>query len=196
MPEEATGTVIEFREDQGRTPHVGDGLIRDLWLAEANIGRIWFPRGVTDRWAQALTMALRRLRGEPVIEVLIDCDGGEGRSFEPCRELWWRWNRRLNTISTVLGHAHSVGLSYSVCATTRLAYPDAHFMVHGEHLRIGPMHENGHFLEDHYAADWLARFTKRTYEEWLAYIADGVEHGFGVDEALEWGVIDEVLEGV
>ncbi len=52
------------------------------------------------------------------------------------------------------------------------------------------------YLEDHYTADWLARFTKRPYDWWLALVGDGQVHEFGVAEALEWGVIDEVLEGV
>ena len=191
-----------------------DELWRETWLAEARVGRIWVPRSVGDTWARTLCMALHGLRGREQVRLFIDCKGGDSDSFDPCRELWWRWQHRgeadptssrspyarkppgLATISTVTGVAHSIGLTYAVCATNRLAYPEAWFMVHGEQQRDGPRNEEGVYLEDHYVADWLARFTKRSYDEWLAYIADGQAHEFGVTEALEWGVIDEVLEGV
>ena len=170
------------------------------------------PNRVTNVWAQTLRMALYGLREQESIEVLIDCGGGEDTSFDLCLELWWRWKKRnrkprpppykttgdrgLKTTTTVLGEARSIGLSYAVCATQRLAMPGVTFAAHGAFDRAGARHESGVYLQDHYTADWLARFTKRSYEDWLAYIDDGGVHEFGVAEALKWGVIDEVLEGV
>lgn len=191
-----------------------DYLWREVWLEQARAGRVWIPRSVGDTWARTLCMVLHGLRGQNEIRLFIDCEGGEAKSFAPCHELLWRWQHRgepdptssrspyarnmpsVATISTVTGAAYSIGLSYSVCATHRQAVPEARFMVHGETMIAGARHESGVYLEDHYIADWLARFTKRSYEEWLALVSDGKRHEFGVDEALTWGVIDEVLEGV
>jgi len=188
--------MIEFKEDSACGRYGAEVLWRDLWLDHARSGIIWIPRLVSNDWSQAIRMALYGLRQEPNIEVLIDCQGGEDKSFDPCLELLWRYRNGKRTQTCVIGLAQSIGLSYVVAATYRTALPDAQFLVHGEGLRSGTRHESGVYLEDHYMANWLARFTRRTYEDWLAYAGDGENHPFGVAEALEWGVIDEVLEGV
>ncbi len=177
-------------------------LVLDLWKAEAERGVIWVPHTVTNAWAAAMRMALYRLRSKAEVELVIDCTGGCEYSFEPCHELLWRWreSRRKGggppETTTVLSSARSIGLSYSVCATRRLAYPDAVWAVHGGSYRVMKKHESGVNIEDHYIADWLARFTQKPYEFWIDLVSDGEVHEFGVAEALEWGVIDEVLEGV
>ena len=173
-----------------------DEIFRHLWIDHAQSGIIWVPKTVSNEWSRLIRMRLYGLREQHRIEVLIDCRGGGDKSFEPCVELWWRRRHGKETETIVIGEAKSIGLSYAVCGTHRVAVPDAEFMAHGENVRAGALHESGIYLEDHYAADWLARFTKRTYEEWLAFLGDGEYHHFGVAEALEWGVIDEVLEGV
>jgi len=200
--------------DWARYQATEDHCWREVWLEEAHAGRIWLPHDIRDTWAETLCMILYALRDTSEIRLFVDCEGGDAASFDPCRELYWRWENRgepdptssrspyarklsgLATISMVTGSAGSVGLSYSVCATNRLALPNAKFMVHGETLRTGARHESGAYLEDHYVADWLARFTKRSYEDWLDLVDDGAHHEFGVAEALDWGVIDEVLEAV
>ena len=200
--------------DRQRYQATEDHLWRETWLAEARVGRIWVPHSVGDTWARTLCMALHGLRGNEEVRLFVDCKGGEEDSFEPCRELWWRWQHRgepdptssrspyarkppgLATISTVTGSASSIGLSYSVCATNRLAYPEARFIVHGESEIAGKKDESGVYREHHYIANWMARFTNRPYDWWLDLVSDGKAHEFGVAEALEWGVIDAVEEGV
>lgn len=193
-------------------------LVLALWRQAAERGIIWVPHTVTNAWAAALRMALYGLREKQSIEVLIDCAGGHENSFEPCHELLWRWRRRegatpwpteldylpnSETTTTVLGHARSIGLSYSVCATKRLATPDAKFAVHGgsdrwgEKIAVSARDIEGLVdQEDHFTADWLTRFTRQPYEFWLDLVSGEKVHEFGVKEALEWGVIDAVEEGV
>lgn len=177
-----------------------DHLWREMRLQEARDGRLWITSG-SDRMADILCMALEGLGATSPITIIIDCEGGEARSFEPCKTLLRRRRAGQATFGVVTGRAFSVGLSYLVVCTARTAVPDARFLLHGEGRRWGPKtrsEADGHecYLEDHYVADWLARFTKRSYKEWLAMIEGAEQTEFGVAEALDWGVIDEVLEGV
>ncbi len=141
--------MIRLEGDSPKEMTGAEPLVLDLWKAEAERGVIWVPHTVTNAWAAALRMALYRLRSANEIRLIIDCAGGRETSFEPCHELWWRWQKRgeedptssrspyarkppgITTVSTVLRHARSIGLSYSVCATHRQAYPGAVFAVHG-----------------------------------------------------------------
>ena len=217
--------MLRLEGDNPRGMSGAEPLVLDLWKEAARNGTIWIPDRVTNAWASAIRMALYALRQVPSIEVIVDCSGGYERSFDPCHELLWRWRRRrprakpyvlpenhkdpldegldLETTTTVLGHAHSIGLSYSVCATKRLAVPDAKFAVHGggdrwgEKIAVSARDIEGLVdEEDHFSADWLAGFTKQPYGFWLDIVSSKRVHEFGVAEALEWGVIDEVTEGV
>ena len=69
-------------------------------------------------------------------------------------------------------------------------------MVHGEGRRAGRKNEDGVFAEDRYMANWMGRFTALSEEDWLEIAGDGDVHTFDADRALEWGVIDEIVEGV
>ena len=210
--------MIRLEHDSPGEMAGAEPLVLDLWNEAAREGTIWVPHTVTNAWAAALRMALYRLRSKAEVELLIDCVGGHAFSFGPCHELWWRWRNRklivsdgkssdsqpnLKTTSTVIGSARSIGLSCSVCAAHRKAAPDAVFAVHGGMQRFGKRVaasargiEGLIDQEDHYIADWLARFTKRTYAEWLDLVSSEEVREFGVAEALEWGVIDKVLEGI
>ena len=178
----------------------GDNVSRMLeqqWLENVRNGCVYVPGFVSDEWSQLITMTLRGLRDVQRIEFIIDCDkGGYNNCFDPCREILWRNGNGKETSAVVVGKAASIGLSYCVACTHRSAYSDAEFMWHGEMIRAGEKHESGVYLEDHYAADWMARFTNRTYDEWAEFASDGRYHEFGPEQALEWGVIDEIQEVV
>ena len=179
-----------WRIDTESATRIGE----ELWIDAARAGTIWVPEFVEDAHALALTMALNLLRDRDEITLHIDtCSGGKSAWDGPCPELLWRRDTGKRTIGVVGGQAVSIGLSYLAPCTQRIANPDSEFLVHGETMRHGgARHESGVLLEDHYAADWLARFTKRTYDEWLTTCETGDMMTFGAEQALEWGVIDEI----
>jgi ATP-dependent protease ClpP protease subunit len=171
-------------------------VLGDLWMRSAQQGIVWVPEEVTNYDSAMLTMALRLLRGEEEVELYIDTCTGHSQSFEPCKELLWRRENGKQTTGFVGGQAISIGLSYIAVCTRRIATPDSEFLVHGEPLRDAQKLDSGEYLEDHYAADWLSRFTPRSYEEWLETVRPGRHVKFGAEQALEWGVIDEIREVV
>jgi hypothetical protein len=168
--------------------------VGDLWLEAARKGTIWVPYKIDAYEGAMLMMALNLLRDRDEITLHIDTANGYGNSFDACKELLWRRDNGLKTIGFVDGDACSIGLSYIAVCTYRVATPDSEFLVHGESSRQGEMLPDGTYLQDHYVANWLGSrgFTKRTYEEWLATVCEGELVPFGAEQALEWGVIDEI----
>ena len=169
-----------------------------LWLDLVRSGEVRVPKMVTMGAGTALLFALRSVRHLESIDLHVDTVSGGGNAFDSCKELLRRRNDGQKTNVFVDGTAGSVGLSYVAVGTHRVATPDSTFLVHGEQYRpcaTTPRHETGALLEDHYAADWLARFTELDYGEWLALIEREVALTFTPEQALEWGVID-AIEGV
>jgi len=170
-----------------------------LWLDLVDMGEVWFPYEVNSvrghggtGTAQTVLWALRKLRLFKEIDVFIDTVSGDLDSFRICEELLARRERGQETIGHVEGEAFSIGLSYIAVCTRRICRPDSEFLLHGEQSIEGKRDSAGHYLEDHYAADWLSRFTNLSYDEWLNTVEGDRNLRFGAEQAKEWGVIDEI----
>ena len=169
-----------------------------LWLDLVRSGEVRVPEMVARGASVALLFALRSVRHLKSIDLHVDTTSGDHKAFDSCKELLRRRNDGQMTNVFVDGIAGSIGLSFVAVGTHRVATPDSTFIVHGEQYRpcdTTPRHETGALLEDHYAADWLARFTTLNYVEWLGIIEKEVALTFGPEQAIEWGVID-AIEGV
>ena len=171
----------------------------DLWLQLVKLGEVRVPFEVIGPTSYMLLYALRLLSKWQEIELHVDTKSGDEVSFEAAKELKRRKLAGQQTTVYVDGCAHSIGLSYVAPGTHRVATPTSTFLAHGDQERVrrsSLRHANGSLMEDHYIADWLAQFTLRTYDEWLEFVSDGEYHKFGAEQAREWGVIDEIREGV
>jgi len=158
----------------------------DIWLEHANAGRIYVHNHLQTYLALAVTWQVEwlMLKGQD-IQFLVDCPGGDGTCVKIAKLLSTYAGR---STAHVTGVAWSAGLILAVACDRRTALPDANFMVHGSTLKDGGD-------EDEEDAVFLAARTNKPYDFWKPLLSDGKEHKFGVEEALEWGVIHEVIGG-
>jgi hypothetical protein len=175
-----------------------DATEQELWLDRAREGELWVPNDVGTTQALAMVYVMREWRDpeswmtlhEDIVPTLIiDCQQGHENSHWPLWELEWRYKHGLQTRTIVIGKAYSIALSYAITATERLALPDAQWAFHG-----GGSRGDAGLQEDQAIVDCITPYTKRPEAEWLEWARDGTTNVFGVDEALEWGIVDRIVE--
>lgn len=150
------------------------------WWARAQEGQIATPYRINDHAANALLWAVRHVREGTLI---IDTADGGSTVWNVAHELalQGRWDALIGR------HAMSAGLILTVaCNGTRACIPTAKFLFHGLDIR-------DHEAEDTRRAEWFAKRTSMPASFWREHC--GEDFSFGADEALEFGVVHEILSG-
>lgn len=165
-------------------------LAEQQWLDNARSGYIVVQgeaddaycltvRSLVDRWL-ALPMSTPL---EIVVNVL-ECESGGPSSFYLGQAI-----ERLGCRTEVRYSAGSAGLFIFMGGAERLAHPGARFTFHGNLYR---WMKSG--ASDEERAEWFTSRTNKPYDFWFEQCKiDGVLT-FGVEEALEWGVITGVIQ--
>jgi hypothetical protein len=134
---------------------------------------------LADRW-----LAIPETRPHEVVVNVVHCESGHAASFMLGQRI-----ADLYCETRVMMAAGSAGLFIFMGGDERLARPGAKFTFHGNLYR---WMQSG--ASDEQRAEWFASRTKMSYEWWLEKCKiDGV-FSFGVEEALEYGVVTGLLQ--
>lgn len=155
------------------------------WWEEARRGCVWTPDAIAGDGADALRMAIRYRNNGPDEggTLYVDSHGGDSSCWDLAVDLErGHWN------AFVRGFAISAGLILTVaCNGHRKCLSNSVFNFHGLELRH-PEHD------DRRRARWYAQRTRMPEDFWLSYCeVAGVT--FGAEQALEWGVVHEIVPG-
>ena len=155
----------------------------DRWCRLVDAGHLWVPDQLNNDSERAMLHALRLWEQtcQPVLHVHIDTVSGSHRVWTMAHLL----AAHPETRAIVHGEALSAGLLLTVACATAAAVPNAEFLFHGLDRRDCE-------ADDERRAQWFAERTKRPAEFWRQKAWHG-EYRFGADEALDIGVIDEVV---
>lgn len=155
-----------------------------LLLEQAKAGHLWVPRDVSGDYALVLTAAVDLCPPGKEWWVHVNTDNGT--------QTVWTLASRLNDIDSraFIGQfCKSAGLIIACACDFRVCNPSTEFLFHGT------AYHRHRDAEDARRAQWFADRTKMPVEFWAGFCADGDDHEFGPQEALEWGVVQEVAGG-
>ena len=167
------------------------GMWERQWYDNAQAGYITVPEEADQPYCQLVQSLLDRWRLVPntrptfPVVMIHSCVSGHAQS--------WRLGQTLAAMTNVMTRvrllASSAGLNIFLGGTVRQAHRQAQFVYHGnlyKWMAMGPSDEG--------RARWFAERTTQPYDFWLeAARLDGTL-SFGIDEALEWGVVTELYD--
>ena len=161
------------------------------WWALVERGQVWTPEQCSGDAALALEYAVRegecRRKGPnnatPRPHLMVNTQGGDSSCWRIAklisRDVW---------DCTVDNHGISAGLILTVaCRGTRTCTPSSEFAFHGEQRR-------DYELPDQRRAEWFAERTNMPIDFWLGHIGKPRAFYFDAQEALEMGVVSEILD--
>ena len=171
-----------------------EDLQTELWLLAAAVGRFVLPLDLSGAAADAVTMALANLEflrankehgwTLPPAHVFVNTNTGDFRAWEIAR-----LTEALEATVHIGQYCISAGLIVAVAGKHRVCRPDTKFGWHGSTAKPG--HDPSH-KDDEARAVYMAERTKVSAPLWLVYAQSGNLLEFGAEEALDWGVVDEV----
>jgi ATP-dependent protease ClpP protease subunit len=163
----------------------------ELWVKEAEDGRLWIPHEMEDVEAKAIILAVRRARfvGRD-IDVYVNTRSGLISIWNIVSEM-----EALSTLHEVrtyaYEYAYSAGLFIAAAGSdgSRVAHPNTGFIFHGDG---SPKHKSKH--QDAHRINFMVRHSNKPAEFWADIISSGENFKFSAEEALEFGVIDAISE--
>jgi len=162
-------------------------IAADQWAKAAERGDIYVPRELHGDAAQAVILAVHNKRdSQAPLTLHIDCIIGDDTCVAIADILM---DRTGPTSAHITHRALSAGLYLAVACDRRSAVPHAQFLFHGSPYKHGGP-------QDIADAAFFATQTNREEAFWLERAEDGASMEFGVEEALEYGIIHEVRERV
>ncbi len=178
-------------------------ILGRYWEEEAAARRIWFLGGVNESNILALCIWLKKLTdGDPreyqPIQLFLSSPGGsfwDGLAGVAAIELC---PAPIHTLA--IGQVSSMAISLLAVSPQRTASRHTRFMIHSvawdkEDTMARDMRMAGEAMEewDAWQAELLAEYTKKPKKFWQAMLDDTADHRFAAKEALEWGLIDEIV---
>ena len=175
--------------------------ISELWASEAEQGRIFWTGELTDDLGMFISSHLDRYeRDDNLKTVLLDINTPGGCAFS-----MWSIIDRIRSMNTVVatvcsGRAMSAGFMVLASGRVRLCYPHSRLLFHGASCLTGWLRSpECTDLSQEYAAmdemmcQHLAKVTKKKATHWRGIVNSCKDRYISAQEALEWGVIDEIL---
>lgn len=126
-------------------------------------------------------------------KLILATDGGDAEVMAAAVE----WLKQIPTNITATGYIKSAGVPILAAGNIRQAMPNTCFMYHPTSLGFEDTRLNSRKHLEYYEAldsrmvTELARLTAQPAAFWRRFNA--ATKYFGVDEALEWGLIDRVI---
>lgn len=168
-----------------------EDLQTEFWARAAAMGRIVLPLDLSGAAADAVTMALQNIEFArqhggfaPPVHVWVNTNTGDFRA--------WEIGRLVQAVEATVHIGQfciSAGLLVAVAGKHRTCHPRTQFGWHGSSAKPG--HDSS-MKSDEARARYMADRTAQPYEWWLERGLPGDLLTFGAEEALAWGVVDEV----
>lgn len=171
------------------SPAQAEHIQSETWLAEVENGRLTLPLDLSGPAGEAVIAALQRWQRRTdnkasVPCVYVDTNNGDGYS--------WDIARLVDSIGTnvqIGWRCVSAGLIIAVAGRHRTCGPHTEFAWHGSFRKPGL-----DTMTDEARAEWMARHTTQPVEWWLEHARSGNTLEFGSEQALSWGVVDQIRE--
>lgn len=171
----------------------------DVWAKELEEGRIWLPDTVGDWSGHAAASMVRRLRSRVKagvvgavsdIEVYVATGSGLPEHWDLVAELEHATRDGLTVTCRACYRAISGGLNLLIAGSRKTAHVDTKFGFHGDGSpRLAAA------AKDRMRCEYYARHTNPDFDWWWEKSKTGEVWYFGVEEALDVGVIDEIMYG-
>ena len=175
--------------------------VAQLWADEATEGRIYWHDDLTSDLGIYIAMQLDRCERDRNIErVTLDINsvGGNGAAM-------WHIIDRIRSMKTPVitvcsGRAMSSGFMVLASGKTRKAYRHSTLMFHGAWHWLGLEKSPSVVNEadvakafDDMMCEYLGEVTKKRASHWQKIVSSQMDRYVTVEEALEWGVVDEIV---
>lgn len=174
----------------------------NLWASEARDGRLWLHREIETELGFIVSAHLDALeRDGNVKEVVIDVNS-RGGSFTATMAIIHRMLSMKTRVTTVCsGEALSAGLIIMAAGDHRRAYTYSRFLFHGAALALGYNKAQQQIDDaaeaariDELICELLASVTKKTKKHWMNLCKTQKDVWISAEQALEWGIIDEIVD--
>lgn len=173
----------------------------NLWAAEAREGRIWLHREIDTELGFVVSAHLDALERDGNSKEIVMDVNSRGGSFTATMSIIHRMLTMKTRITTVCsGEALSAGLLIMAAGDRRKAYPYSRFLFHGNSSAFGYQKAQQHVDDateaariDELITDFLASMTKKTKRHWMSLCKAQKDVWISAEQALEWGIIDEII---
>ena len=161
-------------------------------------GDLWVPADMREH-SWVLWAALRSAMAAelPFLRVHVNTINGDGHCWYVARAIEEFANncrtaanyavREYYTEALVTSNALSAGLIVAVACERRVCGSNTHFQFHGSS-------QKGEEHKDQRKAEWFGARTALPEAEWMRMAQDGEPRDFGAEQALEWGVVHEIID--
>lgn len=172
-----------------------------LWNNEAREGRIWIHREIDRGLGFSVAAHLDSLeRDGNTKEILMDINSFGGDIAATMSMIHRMLTMRTSVVTSCSGVAFSAGLLLVAGGDHRRAYPYSRFLFHGGSTAFGYQKAQQHLEDalemvrvDEMISDYMAMVTKKNKKHWMNLCTSGKDVWIPVEQALEWGIIDEVV---
>lgn len=153
-----------------------------VFVSEWLRGHLWVPKDVSHGIADLLS-AIARATQTDALTVHVDTNNGMASVWGLAEALI---HCPAKTVALVGAEAKSAGLIIACSCEKRVCSPNTVFLYHGSPYKSGAE-------DDRKKAEWFARRTTAPLNHWLHMAQTGQDYAFGPEQALEWGVVHEVI---
>lgn len=180
-----------------------NGKVLDALELEAKEGRLYLHCEIEDEVALWIALHLDRCeRDKNIDEVTLDINTNGGTAPE-----MWHLSDRIRTMTTPVttvcsGYAHSAGFIILAAGKIRKTYPHSSLLFHGANFWTG-WNKSPELMDraeqakrvDEKMCKFLAEVTRKGIKHWRGIVASNKDRYVTAEEALEWGVVDEIIGG-
>lgn len=173
----------------------------NLWNSEARDGRIWLHREIDVETGFVVSAHLDALeRDGNTKDITIDVNSNGGGVMASLCIIHRMMSMKTHVTTICSGQALSAGLLIMAAGDTRKAYPHSRFLFHGNSSAFGYQKAQQHVDDateaariDELISEFLASVTKKTKRHWLNLCRTQKDVWISAEQALEWGIIDEII---
>jgi len=159
--------------------------------------RIFFQGDVDENSVARVIKALFAMGSSKPIQIVISSCGGCDDSMFALYDVIQSMETEVKTIAH--GGVYSAAVLLAACGDVRVAYPNTAWMVHetsiGEEGKVPEVRKYVDWMESR-TRTWcelMAQHSKLNIGQWRRMISKNHDVYFGADQALEYGIIDEVI---
>ena len=144
----------------------------------ADVIELWVPKIVSGDVAGCLAKTVRSFPLD-VLRVYVDTNNGDATCWDLAEELL----KHPMSTAIIGEEALSAGLIIARACAVRTCTPKTQFLFHGF---------KGLDEANSKKAAWFAKRTNLTEEEWYDLAKTGNDVEFGAEQALAWGIVQQV----
>ena len=173
----------------------------EQWMEDAEQGRIYIHADLDDELGMMVASALDRCdRDNNIGNIVVDICSPGGR-VAVAFQIADRIRSSTTHVTTICsGMAFSGAFLVLAAGDHRRVFPHSMLMFHGVQCFRGwgtapeMQIDTDHALSiDSMIAEYLSGVTKKRQKHWQAVTKSGKDRYVTVEEALEWGVVDEIV---